>query len=159
MLTDFLERMYLPVRWQNERHDVSREEPRPLIFRKMEETVKYLCLVYIDQKKFDSTWKDLWKSNKDLDEKSLDYDDELRRTGHHISSAPLQSPRTARTVRVRGNKVSTTDGPFAETKEHLGGFILIEAKDLDEAAMLASKIPLAQVGSIEVRPLGTLERS
>ncbi len=159
MLANFLERMYLPVRWQSEQDDARREDPRPLIFRKMEETVKYLCLVYIDQKKFDATWKELWKSHKDLDEKSLDYDDELRRTGHYISSAPLQSPHTARTVRVKSNRVSTTDGPFAETKEHLGGFILIQAKDLDEAVSLASKIPLAQVGSIEVRPLGTLERS
>jgi hypothetical protein len=155
MLLSFLERMYLPIHWQQERGEECREEPRPLIFRKMEETVKYLCLVYVDQKEFDARWSNV----AEIDELSLDYDDQLRRTGHYISSAPLQSPRTARTVRVRSSKVSTTDGPFAETKEHLGGFILIEAKDLDEAVALASKIPLAQVGSIEVRPLMELKRS
>ena len=64
---------------------------------------------------------------------ALDYDDEIRRSGHYIGSDALQPLATARTVRVRGGKVSTTDGPFAETKEQLGGFYLIEAKDLNEA--------------------------
>jgi hypothetical protein len=84
---------------------------------------------------------------------SLEYDDELRQRGHYIVSDALQPSRTARTIRVRRDKVSTIDGPFAETKEQLGGFFLIEAKDLDEACEIASRFPPARIGVIEVRPV------
>jgi hypothetical protein len=74
-------------------------------------------------------------------------------SGHYIGGNPLQPTSTATTVRVRDGKRSTTDGPFAETKEQLGGYYLVEAKDLDEATELGSRIPGAKVGSIEVRPI------
>ena len=83
----------------------------------------------------------------------LAYDDELRRSGHYLESAALEDEHAATTVRVRNGKMSTTDGPFAETKEQLGGFYLIEARDLNDAIQVASKIPSARTGSIEVRPI------
>jgi hypothetical protein len=90
---------------------------------------------------------------------ALDYTDDLKRSGHYIASNALQRGRTARTLRVRGAKVSTTDGPFAETKEQLGGFFLIEARDIDEACALASRFPPARIGTIEVRPVNELRHS
>jgi hypothetical protein len=89
---------------------------------------------------------------------SLAYDDELRNAGHYLYSGALQSIEKATTVRTQSGKVLLTDGPFAETKEHLGGFIVIEACDLDEAIRLASRIPAARLGAIEVRPIQELER-
>ncbi|MGH9894927.1 MAG: YciI family protein [bacterium] len=105
--------------------------------------MKYLCLVYGDEK------------NLELipDAECLAYDAALRESGHCIASEALQPVQTAIAVRVRNGKVSLTDGPFAETKEQLAGFYLIEARDLNEAIQLAAKIPPAQVGSIEVRPI------
>ncbi len=112
--------------------------------------MKYLCAVYFEQK----TWDALSDSeNAAVIRDSLAYDEELRRSGHYIASNALQPVSAATTVRVRGGKVSTTDGPFAETKEHLGGFILVNARDLNEALQIAAKIPMARVGSIEVRPV------
>jgi len=104
--------------------------------------MKYLCLVYLEEEKLDDV--------PDSDCKACGQ--ELRRNGHHIAAEALQPVHTATTVRVRNGKVSVTDGPFAETKEQLAGFYLIEAKDLNEAIQLASKIPPARLGSIEVRP-------
>jgi hypothetical protein len=86
----------------------------------------------------------------------LAYDDELRRSGHYLESAALEEEHAATIVRVRNGKMSVTDGPFAETKEQLGGFYLIEARDLNEAIQVASKIPSARTGSIEVRPVKEL---
>jgi hypothetical protein len=88
---------------------------------------------------------------------ALAYDDELRKGGHYRYSGALQSVETATTLRIRSGKISATDGPFAETKEHLGGFIVIEARDLNEAIRLASKIPPIRLGCIEVRPIQELE--
>lgn len=88
---------------------------------------------------------------------SLAYDDELRNGGHYLYSGALQSVETAKTVRIQSGKAVVTDGPFAETKEHVGGFIVIEANDLGEAIRLASKIPPARLGSVEVRPIQELE--
>jgi hypothetical protein len=90
---------------------------------------------------------------------ALEYMEELRKSGHFIASDALQPSRTARTIRVRRGEVSTTDGPFAETKEQLGGFFLIEAKDLDEACEIASRFPPARIGVIEVRPVWELAHS
>jgi hypothetical protein len=87
---------------------------------------------------------------------ALGYMEELRQSGHFIVSNALQRGRTARTIRVRGGKVTTTDGPFAETKEQLGGFFLIEAKDLDEACAVAARFPPARIATIEVRPVQEL---
>jgi hypothetical protein len=105
--------------------------------------MKYLCLVYIDEKKLDAV----------PDSECLEYDAALRASGQCLASEALQPVETATTVRVRNGKVSITDGPFAETKEQLAGFYLIEARDLDEAVHLASKIPPARAGSVEVRPI------
>jgi hypothetical protein len=88
-----------------------------------------------------------------LREETLNYVDQLREDGWLIDAHPLQSPRTARTVRVRKGEMSATDGPFAETKEHLGGFFLIEARDIEHAIEIAGKWPSARFGSIEVRPI------
>ncbi len=80
----------------------------------------------------------------------------LRQAGHYVAAESLQPVSTAATVRVRNGKVSVTDGPFAETKEVIAGFYLIEARDLEEATALAAKIPPARVGAIEVRPVREL---
>jgi hypothetical protein len=108
-----------------------------------EATMKYLCLVYGEERAFDSV----------PDSHCVDYDESIRESGHCVASEALQPVSTATTVRVRNGKVSLTDGPFAETKEILAGFYLIEARDLDEAIQLAAGIPPAKVGSIEVRPI------
>jgi hypothetical protein len=105
--------------------------------------VKYLCLVYGEERAFENV----------ADSSCVAYDESIRDSGHCIASEALQPVSTATTVRVRNGKVSVTDGPFAETKEYLAGFYLIEARDLNEAIQLASRIPPAQVGSIEVRPI------
>jgi hypothetical protein len=115
-----------------------------------------MCLVYFEGKALDS----LSPGDKEtLDRESLAYDVDLGRSGHFIAAEALQSTNSAVTVRVRNGRISATDGPFAETKEQLGGFILIEARDLNEAIQVASKIPLAKLGSIEVRPVWILKRS
>ena len=78
---------------------------------------------------------------------------DIAKSGHYKAGAPLQPTKTATTVRVRDGKRQTTDGPFAETREHLGGYYLVDAKDLDEAISIAERIPAARTGSIEVRPI------
>jgi hypothetical protein len=116
--------------------------------------MKYLCLVYGEEKVLAA----LSKGDMEiLVADSLAYDDVLRRSGHYLVSEALQDVETAKTVRVRNRETLVTDGPFAETKEQLLGFILIDATDLDEALRLAAKIPLASTGSIEVRPVLELE--
>src|SRR5882757_2018629 len=118
--------------------------------------MKYLCLVLFDEKKLEAMSESELKA---LDKESLAYDDALRKSNHLITAQALQSVDASTTVRVRNGKVSVTDGPFAETTEQLGGFILIEAKDLNEAIQVASKIPAAYLGAIEVRPIKELTRS
>ena len=112
--------------------------------------MKYLCLVYGEEALLDAMTRE---ESDHLTEISIAYDDELERQGKLILAQALQSVRTAKTVRVRNKKISTTDGPFAETKEQLLGFVYVEAADEAEALAIASKIPLAQIGSIEVRPI------
>jgi hypothetical protein len=87
------------------------------------------------------------------DEDCVDYDAQIRSSGHCLASESLQSVQTATTVRVRNGRASVTDGPFAETKEQLAGFYMIEARDLNEAIQIAAKIPPARVGCVEVRPV------
>ena len=116
--------------------------------------MKYLCLVYGEERLLDALSKG---DMQVLVDESLAYDDALRKSGHYLVSEALQSVETAKTVRVRHRDVLVTDGPFAETKEQLLGFILIEASDLDDAIQVAAKIPLAATGSIEVRPILQLE--
>ena len=112
--------------------------------------MKYLCLVYHEEETIDAL------PAREYDAivcEVLAYRDELRLGGHYITSSPLESVQAATTIRVRSGKVSVTDGPFAETREQLGGFYLIEARDLNEAIRLAAQMPPARLGCIEVRPL------
>jgi hypothetical protein len=112
--------------------------------------MKYLCLAYEEEDKLNYLSRSEWDA---LRRETLSYLEELKSRGHVITAEALQSARIATTVRVRGGRVSLTDGPFAETKEHLGGFFLIIARDLNEAIQVASKWPSAHLGSIEVRPI------
>ena len=112
--------------------------------------MRYLCLAYEEESKLNSLSRSEWDV---LRNETLVYVEELRRNGKLISAEPLKSVRTASTVRVRDGEAFVTDGPFAETKEQLGGFFLINTDDLDEALRIASKWPSARLGSIEVRPV------
>ena len=105
--------------------------------------MKYLCLVYLDEKRLDEL----------PDEDCVEYDTAIRKSGYCLASEALQPVQTATTVRMRNGKLSVTDGPFAETKEQLAGFYMIEARDLNEAIQIAAKIPPARVGCVEVRPI------
>jgi len=112
--------------------------------------MKYLCLVYQEEKQevnvpadqIEQAKRDYWAFTEDI-----------KKTGHYVGSNGLKHTDVATTVRVRNGKLSTTDGPFAETKEQLGGYFLIEAKDLNDAIQVAARIPSAKWGSIEVRPV------
>jgi len=112
--------------------------------------MKYLCLIYSDE----SQWPKLPQSES---EKMLveyrEFGEGIKASGHHVAGFRLHPTSMATTVRIRNGKLSTTDGPFAETTEQLGGFYLVEAKDLNEAIQIGSRIPGARVGSIEVRPV------
>jgi hypothetical protein len=112
--------------------------------------MKYLCLAYEEESTLNALTKSEWDA---LRAETLTYVEELRSSGRLISTEPLQSVSTAATVRVRDGKLSITDGPFAETKETLGGFFLINASDHNEAIEVASRWPSARLGSIEVRPI------
>ena len=118
--------------------------------------MRFMFMIYHDEKELDALPE---REMQALVDSALEYDEEVRRSGHYIVSDALQFSPTARTIRVRGGKVSTTDGPFAETKEQLGGFFLIEAKDMDEACHIASRFPPARIATIEVRPVQELTRS
>ena len=118
--------------------------------------MKFMFMIYHDENQLETLPE---REMQTLIDSALDYDDEIRKSGHYIVSDALQPSRTARTIRVRGGKVSTTDGPFAETKEQLGGFFVIEAKDIDEACAVASRFPPARIGIIEVRPVQELMHS
>jgi hypothetical protein len=113
-------------------------------------SMKYLCLIYQDEAKIAALPAGEYET---IVNDVLEFRETLRRGGNYITSSPLQSVQTAMTIRVRRNNVTITDGPFAETREQLGGFYLIEATDLNDAIRLASKMPPARIGSIEVRPL------
>lgn len=118
--------------------------------------MKYLCMVFYDEKKLDALSE---SESQALDDESLAYDRSLRERGHFVAAQALESVHAATTVRLRGGKVSVTDGPFAETNEQIGGFILIEAQDLNEAIQVASKIPSIRMGGVEVRPIKELTNS
>ena len=108
--------------------------------------MKYLCLVYLD--------RDNWSAVPDRE--CADCGAELMDRGVLLAAEPLHPVETATTVRIRNGHLTVTDGPFAETKEQLAGFYLVEARDLNEAIQFASKIPPARTGSIEVRPVREL---
>lgn len=112
--------------------------------------MKYLCLIYDDEKRLNALSSDEGR------QMSADYGaftQDIKKSGHYKGGDALERTTTASTVRVRNGTVSTTDGPFAETKEQLGGYYVIEARDLNDAIQVASRIPSARAGSIEVRPI------
>jgi hypothetical protein len=117
--------------------------------------MRYLCLIYDEEKKLCAMSKG---ESETFMAEYFAFTEGIRQSGHYLGGEALQPVQTATTVRVRNGKVSTTDGPFAETKEQLGGFYLINARDLNDAIQVASKIPSARLGSIEVRPIMEFEQ-
>jgi hypothetical protein len=118
--------------------------------------MKFMFAIYHDENALDAIPEEEMQT---LVDSAIEYAEEIRRSGHYIASDALQRVRTARTVRVRSGKVSTAAGPFAETKEQLGGFFVIEAKDMDEACAVAARFPPARVAVIEIRPVQELKHS
>ncbi len=112
--------------------------------------MKYMLLIYETER----SWPDMPPAeSKAIHDEYMAFTGDLKASGQFLAGDALQSVRTATTVRVRDGKVAVTDGPFAETREQLGGFYIIEAKDLDEATRLAQRIPAVRLGSIEIRPV------
>jgi hypothetical protein len=109
--------------------------------------MKYMLLIYSDER----AWTESEREHCFTESTALTH--ELDRGGHYIASAPLESVATATSVRVRDGKRLVTDGPFAETREQLGGYFLIDAQDLDEAIAIAGRIPAARKGTVEIRPV------
>ena len=118
--------------------------------------MKYLCLIYDEEQKVAGMSKS--ESDAFMGE-YFAFTDGIQKSGHYIAGDALQPVHAATSVRVRQGKMSATDGPFAETKEQLGGYYLIEAKDLNEALQIAAKIPSARIGTIEVRPVMVFDQS
>lgn len=115
--------------------------------------MKYICLGYIDPKK----WETMSESERNaMVDECFTYDDVLRKNGHFVGGEALQGPQNASTLRFQNGKVSVTDGPYAETKEQLGGILILEAKDLNHAIQLMSKHPGVKAGPFEIRPAGDL---
>ena len=115
--------------------------------------MKYLCLVYYDEKKIQQLSQQEWDR---LNRECVGCVEEFTQHGHYLDGAPLLSTDAATTLRVRDNKTLITDGPFAETKEQLAGFYMLEARDMNEAIRLAEKIPPARYGCVEIRPIREL---
>src|SRR4029077_13427686 len=112
--------------------------------------MKYLCLIYQDE----SARQAMLKADADaMRGEYFAYTDGIKKSGHYLGGNALQPTAAATTVRVRNGKTATTDGPFAETKEQLAGYYLVEAKDLNDAIQVGARIPGARFGSIEVRPV------
>ena len=112
--------------------------------------MRYICLVHADPARFEALSSE---QRADLDRRSIAYDRELTEKGHYVISEAIQDPGTAVLVRSRNGAISNTDGPYMETKEFMAGFILVEARDMNEAVRLAAGIPMAEMGTIEVRPV------
>jgi hypothetical protein len=115
--------------------------------------MKYICLGYIEPNKFESMSES--ERNAMIDE-CFDYDDELRKNGHFAAGEALQGPNTATTLSWKNGKATVTDGPYAETKEQLGGILVLEARDLNHAIQLMSKHPGVKAGPFEIRPAADL---
>ena len=112
--------------------------------------MKYLCLIYENEKSFEQLPKEQVDA---VMGEYFAFTDGIKKSGQYVGGDALHPTQAATTVRVRNGKTLTTDGPFAETKEQLGGYYLIDAKDLNEAIQVASKIPSARWGSVEIRPV------
>jgi hypothetical protein len=117
--------------------------------------MKYLCLIYDEEKKVGAMSKGEMEAFMG---EYFAFTEGIRKSGHYLGGEALQPVQTATTLRIRNGKLSTTDGPFAETKEQLGGFYLIEARDLNDAIQVASRIPSARLGCVEVRPIMEFDR-
>ena len=115
--------------------------------------MKYMCLGYLDEKKFEAMTEGERNSFMDA---CFGYDDVLRAKGHFLSGEGLESARSATTVRLKNGKPFVTDGPFIETKEQLGGVLILEAKDRDEAIQLISRHPGIAAAGFEIRPIADL---
>ena len=115
--------------------------------------MKYLCLVVQDERKYLAL---SGGESEALDNAAIEFADELYENGHMVTGSALGTTQSATTVRVRNGNTSVTDGPFAETNEQVGGFIVLEARDLNEAIALISKMPAVYLGGIEIRPLREL---
>lgn len=115
--------------------------------------MKYLCLVYLEERVLNAFPS---HERRALSDESMAYCATLQKQGQLLAASPLHPVDTATTVRVREGKTLTTDGPFAETKEQLGGFLMIDVPDLNDAIRIAGNFPVAHFGSVEVRPLKEL---
>ena len=118
--------------------------------------MKYLCLIYLDEEAMNALPPSEWNA---LIRECIAYSDQLQASHYYLAGDALESVHTATTVRWRNGKLSATDGPFAETKEQLAGYCLLEARDLNEAMQLASKLPPARYGGVEVRPVREMEET
>jgi hypothetical protein len=112
--------------------------------------MKYLCLIFYDEKVRNALSDD---DSQALIDESRRSSEDMRRSGHLLTAFPLEQTHSASTVRIRNGKMVVTDGPFTETREQIGGFVLLEARDLNQAIQLASRIPPARLGGVEVRPV------
>ena len=112
--------------------------------------MRYICLVHFEPSLMINMPP---AGQQDIDRRSMAYDKKLESEGHYVISQAIQDGNSAVLVRVRDGQMSTTDGPYMETKEQMAGFILIEARDMNEAIRIAGGIPLAELGTIEVRPI------
>ena len=112
--------------------------------------MKYICLGYMEPGKFEGMTED---ERHAIFDECFEYNDHLRANGHLVAEVPLQPPETALTLYWKNGKVATTDGPYAETKEQLGGYYIFECATLDDAIRYAAMIPSAATGSVEVRPI------
>jgi hypothetical protein len=109
--------------------------------------MRYMLLIYLDEQSVSDA------EREHCYVESVQYAHELNSNGQYLAAAPLHPSSTATSVRVRDSKRLVTDGPYAETREHLGGYFLVDAKDLDEAITIAAKIPGARLGTVEIRPV------
>jgi len=112
--------------------------------------MKFMCLAYEEEERLNALSATEWDA---LRRETIACVEELQATGRLVATNALQSARTAAAVQVRDGKLSVTDGPFAETKEQIGGYFLVEARDRDEAIAIAARWPSARLGTIEVRPI------
>ena len=112
--------------------------------------MRYMLLIYSPE----SYWQSISEQERGkIYQEYLDFTDSIRKSGHWLAGNPLEATAAATTVRVRNGKAMATDGPFAETREQLGGYYIIQAKNLDEATAIAERVPSSRIGSIEVRPI------
>lgn len=115
--------------------------------------MRYGCLIYTDEARLDALHED---ERKRVELESREYEDELRRGGHLVAAERLASVRTATTLRMRGGRMVTSDGPAAEAPVQLAGLLILEARDLNEALRLAARAPASRFGGVEVRPVRSL---